>query len=162
MDAVKTTITSNITKVSARFQRMARNLPGVTDRAVRELVVDDALPQFEKTVRTWTHQPRFTPQRMTRGWGVSIDPLYPYKWVNEGTRVRYATMSADWSSKTKPNVIASYRGSGRMLFVSRKRPRPGIKARNFQDIILRRVQARAANSIREALSKASYGAGVGL
>jgi hypothetical protein len=159
---VKTVITSNITKVAARYQRMARNLPGVTDKAVRGLIIDDAIPQFEKTVRTWTHQPRFTPLRRQRGWAVEVDPVYPYQFVNRGTRVRRALMSRDWSSKTKPNVIASYKGSGRMLFVSRRLALPGIKARNFQDIILRRVQAKAANTIREALKEASYGAGMGL
>jgi hypothetical protein len=155
-------LTSNISKVSARYKRMAKNLPGVTDKAVRGLITDDAIPQFEKTVRTWTHQPRFTPLRRQRGWAVEVNPIYPYQYVNRGTRVRRALMSSDWVSKTKPNVIASYRGSGRVLFISRKLARPGIKARNFQDIIMRRVQARAANTIREALRQASYGAGMGL
>ena len=159
---MKLVITSNITKVAARYRRMARNLPGVVDNAIRALVTDEALPQFETTVKTWTNQPTFTPVATPRGWAVQVAPEYPYGWVNHGTRIRYATMSKDWKSKTKPNVIASYAGRGRLLFVSRKRPRPGIQARNFSTIILTRIQARAASRVRDALNQASYGAGQGL
>lgn len=159
---MKTVITSNITKVAARYRRMSRNLPGVVDNAIKALVTDEAVPQFETTVKTWQHQPTFTPTATARGWAVQVAPEYPYGWVNRGTRIRYATMSKDWRSKTKPNVIASYAGRGRLLFVSRKRPRPGIQARNFSTIILTRIQARAANRVRDALNQASYGAGQGL
>ena len=102
------------------------------------------------------------PLQTPRGWAVQVDPAFPYGWVDRGTRIRYATMSGDWKSKTKPNVISSYAGRGRVLFVSRKRPRPGIEARNFRDIIMRRMQARAAGAVRDALNQASYGAGQGL
>lgn len=159
---MKTVITSNITKVAARYRRMARNLPGVVDRAIQSLAQDEAVPQFEKTVATWTRQPTFTPVKTPRGWAVQVAPEYPYGWVNRGTRIRHALMSADWKSKTKPNVISSYAGRGRLLFVSRKITRPGIVARNFQQIILTRMQAHAANRVRDALNEASYGAGVGL
>jgi len=159
---MKIIVTSNITKVSARYQRMARNMPGVVNGAIRDLVKQEAVPLFQATTRTWFNQPTFTPAPTTRGWMIEVDPVTPFLWVNKGTRVRYATMSKDWSSKTKPGVIASFKGSGRMLFVSRKRPRPGIVARNFTDIIMRRMQARAANKVRQALNSASYGAGTGL
>jgi hypothetical protein len=159
---MKTQITSNIGKVSARYKRMAKQLPGVIDKATKAIIVDDALPLFEKTVRTWQHQPRFAARKAYHGYGITVEPEYPFEWINRGTRVRYATMSKDWKSKTKLGVIASYNGAGRMLFVSRKHPRPGIQARNFTDIIMRRVQARAAGRMRKALSDASYGAGVEL
>lgn len=159
---MKAVVTSNIGKVSDRYKRMSRNLPGVIDRATHDLVQEEALPLFGKTVSTWRNQPRFMARKTARGYGVEIDPVFPFEWVNRGTRIRYATMSKDWRSKTRPNVIGSYSGAGRLLFVSRKHPRPGIVARNFTDIILKRVQSRAANRIRRALSDASYGAGVGL
>jgi len=141
---------------------MARNLPGIVDRAIHDLVQDEAVPLFGNTVKTWTRQPTFTPVQTPRGWAVQVDPEYPYGWVDRGTRIRYATMSGDWKSKTKPNVISSYAGRGRVLFVSRKVPRPGIQARNFRDIIMRRMQPHAASRVREALNQASYGAGMGL
>jgi len=155
-------ITSNITKVADRYRRMARNLPGVVDRGMRNLVQDEAIPLYEKTTATWTRQPTFAPRQTPRGWAVTVDPAYPYGWVDRGTRIRYATMSGDWKSKTRPGVMASYGGRGRVLFVSRKRPRPGIVARNFTDTITRRMQARAAPTVRDALNQASYGSGAGL
>lgn len=141
---------------------MAKTMPNIVQQALRDLAQTEAIPLFQNTVRTWVHQPSFTPQPTARGWAIGIDPVKPYLYIDRGTRVRYALMSKDWRSKTKPGVIASFRGQGRMLFVSRKMPRPGIQARNFTDIIMRRMQARAANKVREALSQASYGTGVGL
>lgn len=159
---MKVVVTSNTSKIAARYRRMARAMPGLTQQAIGALMQNEALPLFAKTTATWNQQPTFTPQPTARGWTIVVDPAFPYGWVNKGTRVRYALMSKDWKSKTKPNVIASYRGSGKMLFVSRKRPRPGIVARNFSDIILKRVQARAAGYVRDYLNQASYGAGQGL
>lgn len=158
----KSVITSNTSQVSARFKRMARNLPGVIDKATLRLVDDDAIPLFDSAIASWTGKPQIRSRKTARGYGVEVVPLYPFEWVNRGTRVRFATMSKDWKSKTRPGVIASYHGSGRLLFVSRKHPRPGIQARNFTDIILRRVQSRAAGQMRKYLSDASYGAGMGL
>lgn len=159
---MKTVVTSNTTKIAARYRRMARNLPGLTQKAIGALMESEALPLFAKTTATWNQQPTFTPQPTARGWTMTVNPEFPYGWINKGTRIRYALMSKDWKSKTKPNVIGSYRGHGRVLVISRKRPRPGIVARNFSDIILRRMQARAAGYVRDYLNQASYGAGVGL
>lgn len=159
---MKLVITSNITKVSARYKRMARNLPGVVDAALRELVEQEAIPLYKNTVATWTAQPQFQAVKTVRGYSVNVNPDEPWKWVNQGTRVRRAIMSRDWRSKTKPNVISSFNGAGRVVFISRKITRPGIEARNFTNIISKRVQARAANKVREKLRETSYGAGMGL
>jgi hypothetical protein len=64
------------------------------------------------------------------------DPIYYF--LNFGTRVRYATMSDDWQSKTVPRLIASRQGSGRVLYVRTDRPRPGIKARHFDEEIAKK------------------------
>lgn len=159
---MKLVVTSNITKLAARYRRMARNLPGIVDRAMGDLVRDEAVPLFQNTTRTWVNRPSFEPVKTPRGWAVGIDPIYPWKYVDEGTRVRRAIMSRDWKSKTKSNVITSYAGRGRVVFISRKVNLPGIQARNFRDIIMRRIQARAARAVRDALNQASYGAGQGL
>lgn len=159
---MKVIITSNTTKIAQRYRRMARNMPGLVQQAVHDLVQTEAVPLFQNTTRTWVQQPTFTSKQTPRGWTVIVDPPFPYGWVNRGTRIRYATMSKDWKSKTKPNVIASYAGRGRVLFISRKRPRPGIVARNFSDIITRRIQTRAAAFVRDRLNEASYGAGTGI
>ena len=168
---MKQIVTSNISKVSARYKRMSRNLPGVIDRATRDLVEDEALPLFEKTVRTWQRAPRFTTRKTARGYGVAVDPLFPFAYVNEGTKphviearnVLLLRFTVPFRAKTKPNIISSYRGSRGNQWVSKRRVHhPGTEARNFTDIIMRRVQARAKSRIIAALKDASYGAGVGI
>lgn len=168
---MKTVVTSNVTKISARYRRMERNLPGVIDKATRALVEDEALPLFEKTTRTWQRAPRFFTRKTARGYGVEVDPLFPFAYVNQGTKphiiearnVLLLRFAGPYHAKTKPNIIASYKGGRGNIWVSKRRVQhPGIEARNFSEIILRRVQARAVNRMRQALSDASYGAGVGI
>lgn len=168
---MKTVITSNTTKIAARYRSMARKLPGVVDRAIYDLTVQEAVPYFEKTVTTWTRQPRFTAQKTARGYTVDVNPAKPYQYVNLGTRphiiearnVKLLRFTGPYHAKTKPGVIASYHGGRGNVWVSKRRVHhPGIEARNFTDIILRRVQARAADKVRDAIKQASYGAGVGL
>lgn len=167
----KSVVTSNTSQISARYKRMARNLPGVIDRAVHDLVEDEALPLFEKTTQTWQRRPRFTTLKRARGYGVRVDPLFPFAYVDRGTKphpiearnaplLRFTVPSR---AKTRVNVITSYRGSRGNQWVSKRRVQhPGIEARNFSDIILKRVQARAAGRVRKALSDASYGSGTGI
>lgn len=168
---MKSIVTSNISKVSARYKRMARNLPGVIDKATKALVEDEALPLFDKTVRTWQRQPRFLTRKTARGYGVEADPLFPFAYVNRGTKphiiearnVMLLRFTGPYHAKTKPNVIASYKGGRGNVWVSKRLVHhPGVEARNFSEIILRRVQARAKDRIRQALNDASYGAGMGI
>jgi hypothetical protein len=154
-------LTSNSTKVAARWRKMARKMPNVLDDGVKELS-QEALLLYQQTTRTWTHQPTFTAQReSTARWRVETDDKI-YGYIDRGTRVRRALMSRDWRSKTKPNVIASYNGRGRVLYISRKLNLPGIKARNFSKRIRERIQPKAANKLREKLLSATSGPGVGL
>ena len=168
---MKTQITSNIGKTSARYHRMAKNLPGVIDKATKAIIEDEALPLFEKTVSTWQKQPRFVTRKLARGYGVEVQPLLPFEYVNRGTRphiiearnVAMLRFTVPSRAKTRPGIISSYAGSkGNQLVFKRRVHHPGTEARNFTDIIMRRVQARAANRMRQALNEASYGAGVGI
>lgn len=52
-------------------------------------------------------------------------------WLDLGTRVRYAVMSNPFIPKTRAGQLQSWAGKGKMLFVSKKHPMPGIKARKF-------------------------------
>ena len=61
-----------------------------------------------------------------------------FKFLDEGTSVRWALMSSDWQSKTRPGVLKSGRGAGRVIVVGKRwmrRPRPGIKARGWTEKI---------------------------
>lgn len=54
-----------------------------------------------------------------------------FRFVNDGTSVRYATMTPDFVPKTMPGLTWSRRGRGGLSYVSKKMPRPGIEAREF-------------------------------
>ena len=131
--------------------RQERAIENALNAAAENIRID-----FGVTVQTWKERPRFTIQITQRGERViSTDDLI-FKFVSGGTRVRYATMSKDWISKTQPNVIGSGPGRGRKMFVSRAHPRPGIKARNFPHIIVQkwtpRLPAIFARMIRAELT----------
>lgn len=168
---MKIVVTSNITKVAQRYRNMARNMPGIVDRAIHDLVAQEAIPLFQKTTDTWTHKPAFTSQQTARGWMVNVNPVFPYTWVDEGTKphvikaknVPLLRFTGPYHAKTKVNVIASYKGGRGRVWVSKRLVHhPGTEARNFRDIIMKRMQQRAANKVRQALNEASYGAGSGL
>lgn len=168
---MKVVVTSNSTKIAARYRRMARNMPGLVQRAVHDLVQGEAVPLFQNTTRTWTQQPTFEPTQTAMGWAVKVTPEYPYAWVNAGTRphvieAKHAILlrfTGPYHAKTKVNVIGSYKGGRGRVWVSKKRVNhPGTEARNFSDIIMRRIQTRAAGYVRDKLNEASYGAGLGL
>ena len=114
---------------------------------------DAILKEYEKTTQTWQHKPEFEVLPEVSDTEVTVlvgtdDKIY--KFIDEGTRVRYATLSKDWQSKTKPGIIGSVPGRGRVLFVSKKRPRPGIEARRFTQII----QSRRKRPFQRAMIKA--------
>jgi len=87
------------------------------------------------------------------GMNGSEKALNKFKWLDEGTRVRYATMSQDWKSKTKPGVLKSGRGRGRVLFVNKRRPRPGIKARGWTELIMKRRRRPFTDAMIKAKNK---------
>jgi hypothetical protein len=94
--------------------------------------------EFKRTTSTWDHQPKFVIQRSTKGGIFSVfvyteDRIYAF--VNNGTQVRYATMTDDFISKTRPGVLNARAGQGGLAFVSRQRPRPGLEARDFTGMI---------------------------
>jgi hypothetical protein len=168
---MKVVVTSNVTQVSARYRGMARKMPNIVDRAMRDLVELEAVPLFQNTVRTWKHKPTFAPIETPRGWSVKVAPALPWGYVDQGTpphvitarRAMLLRFTGPYHAKTKVNVIASYQGGrGRVWVSKRSVQHPGIEARNFRDIIMRRMQARAANKVREALNQASYGMGTGI
>lgn len=54
-----------------------------------------------------------------------------FVWLDLGTAIRYAVMSKGFVPKTRAGQLQSWAGKGKMLFVSKKHPMPGIKPRNF-------------------------------
>lgn len=105
----------------------------------------DVKKEYEKTTKTWKRKPKFETLIGLTGNDASVltgTDSSIYKYIDEGTRIRWALMSSDWKSKTTPKKIGSTRGRGRVLIAGKRamqrrniRPRPGIKAREFSETI---------------------------
>lgn len=98
---------------------------------------------FERTTETWRQKPEFLVKvSLSRGSGPSGVVVWTgnaiYRYLDEGTRVRWAVMSRDWRSKTTPRFIGSGPGAGRVVIRGRRAmiargigPRPGIQGREW-------------------------------
>lgn len=95
---------------------------------------------YEKTTRTWGNKPdhelEFS-QTKAEIKAMNVTDNRIYFFLHDGTKVRYAVLSPDWKSKTTPGILGSGPGRGKVLFVSKKRPMPGIEARKWTDVIVR-------------------------
>ena len=88
-------------------------------------------PDFEETISLTAPGPT-----LVVGPAGSQHGADKWRWLDEGTAVRYATMSPDFSRKTTPNVVGSSSGSGGVIYVRKDRPMPGIEARNWTKILI--------------------------
>jgi hypothetical protein len=108
------------------LERILENALTMTAKAVK---VD-----FDTTTKTWNTRPEFQIAR-----GKFLRTVFTedanYGFVNDGTTVRYALMSPDFKAKTTPGFIGSKAGAGDLIIVNRNHPRPGIKARKFDEAI---------------------------
>lgn len=131
---------------------------------------------FEKTTATWKEKPEFetsvkvgnvaggklAKQVTGSASGISLEVSTDsaiYLYLDEGTEVRYATMSKDFRAKTRPRFIGSRRGRGRKLFVSKKHPRPGIKAREFTKTIAKKWTPAFRDRMNKAMDTAATKSG---
>lgn len=123
--------------------------------------------QFAKTYSTWGHKPDFettfeeTANQMvgsalTSGEGSSENP-YPF--IVKGTQVRYATMTPDFVAKSTPRVIGSKAGKGGLAYVDTRKPRPGIKAREYEQEIARREEPKFYKRVQKAMSQGAKDTG---
>ena len=102
------------------------------DEAAKDLTKD-----FAKTVSTWNDKPRFVTDKKKDVRIVSAKHKV-YFFVSEGTRIRYATMTPNFKAKTAPGRFQASGGAGGVAYISKRRPRQGIKARKFDDQLVKR------------------------
>ncbi len=103
----------------------------------------DISKDFDRTTATWNAAEKPTwDKSTTQSSSQTVTEVttksHIYRFVNNGTSVRYATMTPDFKPKTVPGIIDSGRGSGGLKYVSKKVPRPGIVARHF-DIEIKKI-----------------------
>lgn len=123
--------------------------------------------QFGLTYKIWEHKPNFLQSveekrnqiigsTLTSGDGSKDNP-YPF--VTRGTSVRFATMTPDFSPKSTPRVIGSKGGRGGVAYIDKRRPRPGIQAREFEPEIAEREQPKFIRRGQAALDRAAKRSG---
>jgi len=120
---------------------------------------------FERTTRTWNHPVKFQQSTSVTGSAVDVEVFtfdLIYMWVDEGTSVRYATMTDDFVSKTSPGSLNSGPGRGGLAYVNKALPRPGIDARDFTGQITRSREPDFRELMQEAMERAAERSGHGL
>ena len=122
------------------------------EKALRKEAKDDKR-WLQKTTRTWKgKKPRFKAELQVTSDSMVMD-IVPYgndkavnkwKWLNEGTKIRWALMSGNFKSKTQSGMKrpTSRRGRGGPVIVGKRAmqkrnigPRPGIKAREWTKLV---------------------------
>ena len=122
---------------------------------------------FMTSVQTWDHKPVFEKEIETvGGWSSLVkvigtvsttDDVYGY--INNGTSVRYATMTPNFKAKTKPGRLSAGAGAGGVSYVLRSRPRPGIQARKFDETIAKLRQKDLELAFKAAVDAAVVASG---
>lgn len=147
--------------------------PREVARAVRNKLVDEGRivqRALRGTVGTWRNAPTFEMTQHvapTQGQAIYVtvspagDPeaVRHFKFVNDGTAVRWAVMSKDFRPKTTPGKLKAGPGKPPADPVLRGRsqmfsPRPGIVARKFTFIIKADRQPKFSTAVRAALARA--------
>lgn len=119
---------------------------------------------FERTVETWEHKPKFSLTTSVRqdsepGFLVGTDDEI-YNWVNNGTPEHiYGPSTAsqlyfqpDYTSKTEPDEIMSRSGGKSGAFVSAQIViNPGISPRNFDKILAAKYEKIWKRAIEDAI-----------
>ncbi|MFG0252981.1 MAG: hypothetical protein ACF8NJ_08925 [Phycisphaerales bacterium JB038] len=125
---------------------------------------------FDRTVETWDGDPYYTsqegenpssiPEFLEGVWedkGVinaqvhTDEPLYFF--LNDGTDVRYATMTDPFEAKTTPGVIGSGPGRGGLLYVDVNTPRPGIEARKWDRAIAHKHRPLVRRALERGIAR---------
>lgn len=152
--------------------------------SIRDACIKDAKEMgkdLEKVTRTWKDE---KPEIMTEakvGELVGPSPGVPksftasawpkadgskgywkYVWLDLGTKVRYAHMTKGFIPKTRSGQLQSWAGKGGMLFVNKKRPLPGIKARHFTVALRKKWEKPFHDHMKKAVAEAAKASGHGM
>lgn len=121
------------------------------------------------TVSSWTSdKPRFDSIIDTTGGDASVltgpvgseMAVKKFRWLDEGTSIRWALMSRDWRSKTRVGVLKSGRGRGKVVIAGRRAmtarnigPRPGIEGRGWTELVRKRRKPKFTRAMVAAMQE---------
>jgi hypothetical protein len=116
--------------------------------------------EFDSTIETWDN--KFTFQKkesFTQSHKeVSVYTYHKvYKYLNDGTSVRYATMGPRFRPKTAPGRIRAMPGFRGDVYINKNRPRPGIKARKFDLQIKTKLEPKFFELVSKAVLEFTEG-----
>lgn len=120
------------------------------ERAAELEAKNEAIRLLQKTVTTWKNPPRFYAVKTQQGFSIWASDKRWF-WLDQGTKVRYATMTPGYTPKSKVGVFYSYQGAGRVAYVSKRRPHPGIEPRGWSSKVLERVAPTIHRVYRDTL-----------
>lgn len=124
---------------------------------------------FDKTTRTWAgDKPKFETAVSLANGGPTllVEPTggkgaKKWAWLDKGTKVRYATMTSNFVPKTQVRSLSSGSGRGGVAFVNKKRPRPGIEAREWSIVITEKWRTPMKRRMEKAMARAAKKSGHG-
>ncbi len=166
MTTVSRTFTSNSPRLGKQFGSLIRNQPKVIDETVRQLATD-SIELFNKTTTTWSSRPSFTVVKSsTARYGVKTDSKR-WNWTDRGTRLRtirakpggVLLFKVPFRAKSKVGILRSFKGGRGSKWRAAKKIRHKIRARGWTQIIVKRLQPKAANRLRKALTMAKQDEG---
>jgi hypothetical protein len=125
------------------------NLKGITSR-LRAALDEEAFEHrrlLRQTTKAWEGtRPQFRSQTTVGPTQIAITTApfgngpgaKKWRWLETGTKIRWAVMSRGWRSKTRRAWLNSRRGRGQVVIAGKRammarniRPRPGIAPRNW-------------------------------
>lgn len=116
-----------------------------------------AARQLERFVSTWNHDVYFDMDTYHDGdtYGISVstdDEIFYF--IDQGTQVRYATMTEDFIPKTSYRNYHSGYGRGGVQFINVRKPQNGIAAREIIDHVYENREAKFKRNMDRAIERA--------
>jgi hypothetical protein len=114
-----------------------KSLTDVVDVVAKQFSVD-AKKELLQPTSTWNHSVCFEQKIITTRGKVTVTIFTKddiYRFLDQGTKVRYATMTPDFSPKTRVRTLSASSGIGGLSYVSLLKPRRGIEAREFTSVV---------------------------
>ena len=128
-------------------------------RRANQNTARDIRRDLEKTTTTWDHDVKFQQITETKDWATVLigtdDQIW--KWLDRGTRVRYAHMTSDFEAKTTPDWVGSRPGAGGVAFIDKSKPLPGIEARNWSKLLTQKHMPKHKKRVQDAMRRAARG-----
>ena len=139
-------------KMPSVFMEITKPRPGDTFKHMAEAPIVRALEELTKEahdhisqsyswweqqdVPRWKYETKISARKMER---VMHTSSTPYLWVTGGTKVGWAVFKTNYWPSTSPGIIGRTGEGGKPVRTSRQ-PKPGVIARNFEDVVVDRIK----------------------